>query len=108
MFHFRASLCSLPSELIEEIIIIATLLGDVRAPSKLAQTCRAFRALVYHQVHKHLWREMFLIHFDDPRPAHEVRAHGRVPQQLQLDTNNKGKGKSKNCYVASHDFPWEE
>lgn len=107
MFHIRASLRFLPSELIEEIIIISTLLGDVRAPSTLAQTCRAFRALVYHQVHTHLWREMFLIHFDDPRPAHEVRAHGRLPQQLRLNPGNKGKGKSKNC-VISHDFPWED
>ena len=111
MFHFRASLCSLPSELIEEIIIISTLLGDVRAPSTLAQTCRALRSLVYHhQVHKHLWREMFLIHFDDPRRAHDVRAHGRAPRQpLRLDPNNKGKGKSRNHYVATgHDFPWEK
>lgn len=104
MSHIRASLRSLPPELIEEIIIISTLLGDVRAPSRLAQTCRAFRTLIYHQVHKHLWREMFLILFDDPRPAHEVRAHGRGPQRVQL---NKGKGKSKN-YLASHDFRWED
>ncbi|KAF8489529.1 hypothetical protein F5888DRAFT_1638533 [Russula emetica] len=107
MSHFRASLSLLPPELIEEIIIISTLLGDVRAPSTLAQTCRTFRTLIYHQAHKHLWREMFLIHFDDPRPAHEVRAHGRVPQRLQLNPNDKGKGKSKN-YLASHDFSWED
>ena len=109
MFHFRASLLSLPSELIEEIIIISTLLGDVRAPSTLAQTCRAFRTLIYQQVHNHLWREMFLVLFDDPRPAHEVRAHGRMPHQIRLDPNNKGKGKSKNNVASSsHDFPWED
>jgi hypothetical protein len=107
MSHFRSSLRLLPPELIEEIIIICTLLGDVRAPSALAQTCRAFRTLIYHQVHKHLWREMFLILFDDPRPAHEVRAHGRAPQQLRLNPTTKGKGKSKN-HLASHDFPWED
>ena len=106
MFHFRASLRSLPSELIEEIIIVSALLGDVRAPSTLAQTCRAFRTLIYHQAHKHLWREMFLVLYDDPRPSHEVRAHGRVPQQLRLSPSIKGKGKSKNC-VAFRDFPWE-
>ena len=107
MSLFRASLRLLPPELIEEIIIICTLLGDVRAPSALAQTCRAFRTLIYHQVHKHLWREMFLILFDDPRPAHEVRAHGRVPQRLKRNPDNKGKGKSEN-YLASRDFPWED
>ena len=107
MSHFRASLCLLPPELIEEIIIISTLLGDVRAPSTLAQTCRDFRTLIYHQVNRHLWREMFLTLFDDPRPAHEVRAHGRAPQRLRPNPNNKGKGKSKNCPV-SHNFPWED
>ena len=107
MSHFRSSLRLLPPELIEEIIILCTLLGDVRAPSTLAQTCRAFRTLIYHQVHKHLWREIFLILFDDPRPAHEVRAHGRAPQQFRLNPTNKGKGKSK-YYFASHDFPWED
>jgi hypothetical protein len=107
MSNFRASLFSLPSELIEEIIIISALLGDVRAPSTFAQTCRAFRTLVYHQVHRHLWREVFLILFDDPRPAHEVRAYGRAPHQLHLNPNSKGKGKSENL-LASHDFPWED
>ena len=107
MCQFRASLCLLPPELIEEIIIISTLLGNVRAPSTLAQTCRAFRTFIYHQAHNHLWREMFLTLFDDPRPAHEVRAHGRAPQQLRLNSNNKGKGEFKN-YLASHEFPWED
>ena len=107
MPHFRPSLSSLPLELIEEIIIISTLLGDARAPSTLAQTCRPFRTLVYHQLHKHLWREMFLILFDDPRPALDVRALGRAPQPRQRNPTNKGsKGKSENC-LSSHDFPWE-
>jgi hypothetical protein len=107
MSLFRASLRLLPPELIEEIIIICTLLGDVRAPSALAQTCGAFRTLIYHQMHKHLWREMFLILFDDPRPAHEVCAHGRVQQRFRRNPNSKGKCKSKN-YLASRDFPWED
>ena len=108
MPHFQHSLSSLPPELIEEIIIISTLLGDARAPSTLAQTCRLFRALVYHQLHKHLWREMFLILFDDPRPALDVRALGRAPQSQQpILSTNKGKGKSKN-HLSSHDYPWED
>jgi hypothetical protein len=107
MPRFRPSFSSLPPELIEEIIIISTLLGDARAPSTLAQTCRPFRTLVYHQQHKHLWREIFLILFDDPRPALDVRALGRAPQSQQLNPANKGKGKSKN-HLSSHDFPWED
>jgi hypothetical protein len=107
MPHFQPSLSSLPPELIEEIIIISTLLGDARAPSTLAQTCRPFRTLVYHQLHKHLWREMFLILFDDPRPALDVRALGSAPMPQQLNPTNKGKGKLKS-HLSSHDFPWED
>jgi hypothetical protein len=106
MSQFRVSLSSLPSELIEEIIIISTLLGDTRAPSTLAQTCRLFRSLVYYQQHSHLWREMFLILFDDPRPACNVHTHGSALQP-QLNFCNKSKGKLKDC-PANYGFPWEE
>jgi hypothetical protein len=104
MAHARLSLLSFPPELIEEIIIISTLLGDTRVAATLSQTCRPFRALVYYQFHKHLWREMCLVMFDDPRPARDLRTHGRAPPWNQLDLNSKGKGKFKNC----HDFPWED
>ncbi|KAI0247379.1 hypothetical protein BJV78DRAFT_1246456 [Lactifluus subvellereus] len=108
MSHNRSSLRSLPPELIEEIIIISTLLGDTYAAATLAQTCRYFRALVYHQFHKHLWREIFLVVFDNPRPAHEVRTHGRAPR-LHLDTGSKGKGHGKsNARPSVDDFPWED
>ncbi len=103
MAHITPPLLSLPPELIEEIIIVSALLGDTRIAATLSQTCRPFRILVYHQSHKHLWREMFLIVFDDPRPARDLRTHGRAPRH-QLDPNNKGKGKFKSC----HDFPWED
>lgn len=106
MPHFRASLSSLPLELIEEIIIISTLLGDTSAPSTLAQTCRLFRSHVYHQQHRHLWREMFLILFDDPRPACNVHAHGRTSQPLP-NISNKSEGKLKDC-PTNYRFPWEE
>ena len=105
MSHFRVSLSSLPSELIEDIIILSTLLGDTRAPSTLAQTCHLFRSLVYYQQHSHLWREMFLILFDDPRPACNVHTHGSAPSRLNFC--NKSKGKLKDCH-ANYGFPWEE
>jgi hypothetical protein len=107
MPHLASSLSSLPPELIEEIIIFSALLGDVRTPSTLAQTCRPLRTLVYHQMHKYLWHEMFLILFDDPRPALDVRALGSAPAPQQLNPTDKGKGKSKDC-LPSHDFPWED
>ncbi|KAH9961869.1 hypothetical protein BJV74DRAFT_954519 [Russula compacta] len=106
MARIRVSLLSLPPELIEEIIIITTLLGDICAAAALAQTCRSFRTLVYHQLHKHLWREMFLVVFDDPRPARDVRTCGRATWP-RLDPNNKEKAKCKNLH-AVHDFPWED
>jgi hypothetical protein len=100
----RPSLLELPPELIEEIIIVSTLLGDTRIAATLSQTCRSFRAIVYHQFHNHLWREMFLVVFDDPRPARDLRTHGRAPwNQPNLNVLNI-KGKVKKC----HDFLWED
>ena len=108
MPQFRASLHSLPLELIEEIIILSTLFGDARASSTLARTCRRLRSFVYHQLHRHLWRQMFLIIFDDPRPACNVHTHGKAPQShLNLSSKSKGKGKSNDRYIDD-DFPWEE
>ena len=108
MPHFQASLSLLPTELIDEIIILSTFLGDARASSALARTCRRLRSLVYCQQHRHLWRQMFLIIFDDPRPACNVHTHGRAPRpHLDLNNKSKGKGKSIDC-SAFDDFPWEE
>jgi hypothetical protein len=107
MAFFPASLSSLPPEIIEEIIIFSTLLGDPRAPSSFARTCSIFRALVYHQRHKHLWRELFLVLFDDPRPAIDVHTHGRALELQQINSSSKGKGKAKS-HLVSHDFPWED
>ncbi|KAI9448947.1 hypothetical protein F5148DRAFT_689554 [Russula earlei] len=104
--RIRPSFRSLPPELIEEIIITSTLLGDTRAAATLARTCRWFRVLVYHQMHKHLWRELFLVVFDDPRPGRTVRTRGGAPWSPQIDLDNKGKVKIKNR-LAAHDFPWE-
>ncbi|KAH9019749.1 hypothetical protein EDB84DRAFT_1275644 [Lactarius hengduanensis] len=99
MAFLQPSLRSLPFELIEEIIVITALLGDTRAAATLSQTCRSFRALVYHQFSKHLWREMFLVVFDNPFPARDVRTHGRAP----LPHLNLGQGK---C-LPEDIFPWE-
>lgn len=100
MVLLRPSLRSLPLELIEEIIVTTTLLGDTRAAATLSQTCRSFRALVYHQFSKHLWREMFLVVFDNPFLARTVRTHGRAP----LPHLDPSKGKSGGCLS----FPWED
>ena len=105
MPFFPVSLDLLPDELIDEIIIFSALLGDVRAPSTLAQTCRSLRTLVYDQrQHQLLWRDMFLILFDDPRPARDVRAHGRA---LRLQQLNSSHNNPEDC-LASDYFPWQD
>ena len=106
MARIRPSLHSLPLELIEEVIIISTLLGNTRAAATLARTCRKLHTLVYRQEHHcHLWRQMFLVLFDDPRPARAVRTYGRAPRP-PIDSSNNGKGKLKNR-PAAQCFPWE-
>jgi hypothetical protein len=108
MPHSRPSLFSLPAELIEEIIIVSTLLGDIRTAATLAQTCHHFHSLVYHPLHKHLWREMFLIVFDHPCHAYKVCTLGRAPQCHPYPSNKgKGKGKGDSLFPVD-DYPWED
>ena len=102
MLFLKPSLHTLPFELIEETIIFATLLGDTRTAATLAQTCRRFRAFVYHQSHKHLWRELFLVIFDNPFPARDVSTHGRAP----LPHLRPGKGQFRGCH-SERVFSWE-
>ncbi|KAI0925420.1 hypothetical protein AcV7_005672 [Taiwanofungus camphoratus] len=72
--HSLASIQFLPAELTELILIFAAASGFPTAIANLAQTCRAFHALVYHSSDQHLWREVFLTTFDDPRVNAEWHA----------------------------------
>ncbi|KAI0357174.1 hypothetical protein OH77DRAFT_1451415 [Trametes cingulata] len=74
------SFSSLPSEVIELVLIYAA----AASPESLAafsQTCRAYKELVYGASDNHLWREIFLTTFDDPRESgggpgwYEANAH---------------------------------
>ena len=64
-----ATLTSLPTELIENIIIFSTQPVQFGPSSitALAQTCTLLRSLIYNTPDSHLWREIFLVTFDDPR-----------------------------------------
>ncbi|KAH8827848.1 hypothetical protein DL96DRAFT_1600622 [Flagelloscypha sp. PMI_526] len=62
-------LIKLPQELIEQTIIWCAVGQFPVAISALAQTCRFFTFLIYRTPDHHLWREIFLTTFDDPRPA---------------------------------------
>ena len=65
------ALLTFPSELIEAILICSC---SPRTVASVAQTCRTFHTLVYASPDSHLWRELFLTTWDDPRPALEHRA----------------------------------
>ncbi|KAI0641699.1 hypothetical protein C8Q79DRAFT_919143 [Trametes meyenii] len=61
------ALSTLPTEVIELILISTAAGGFPEAIATFSQTCRALRDLVYGPSDQHLWREIFLTTFDDPR-----------------------------------------
>ena len=65
------TLLTLPSELIEAVLVSSC---SPRTVSSVTQTCRTLHTLVYASPDSHLWRELFLTTWDDPRPALEHRA----------------------------------
>lgn len=65
---------TLPQEVIERVLIQTAVDGCPSAIATLSQTCQYFRSLVYGATDSHLWREVFLAVFDDPRA---VAAHLR-------------------------------
>ncbi|KZT00088.1 uncharacterized protein LAESUDRAFT_574256 [Laetiporus sulphureus 93-53] len=62
-----ASIQSLPAEVTEQILILTAAAGFPTAIASLAQTCHVLHTIVYHSTDQHLWREVFLTTFDDPR-----------------------------------------
>ena len=63
----KTVLSSLPTEVIESIILCIAAGGFPHAIGTLSQTCRALHALIYEAADHHLWRAIFLSTFDDPR-----------------------------------------
>jgi hypothetical protein len=64
-----AKILSLPPELVEQALIRSAFGGFPSAIACLGQTCRHFHQLIYRSTDNHLWREVFLTTFDDPRPV---------------------------------------
>ncbi|KAG5337196.1 hypothetical protein C0989_010352 [Termitomyces sp. Mn162] len=58
---------ALPLELIEEALVIAAARGFPSAIAAFGSSCRHFHHFVYYSADHHLWREIFLTTFDDPR-----------------------------------------
>ncbi|KAF8836870.1 hypothetical protein BDN67DRAFT_957436 [Paxillus ammoniavirescens] len=67
----QPALLTLPFEVIELVLISSR---SPRTVASLAQTCRMLRTLVYASPDSHLWRELFLSIWDDPRPALQHRS----------------------------------
>lgn len=67
------SILSLPSELLEFILILCAIYEFPESIAAIAQTCRFFHALIYSTPDTHLWRSIFLATFDDPRSIAEIR-----------------------------------
>jgi len=70
-------LLTIPMEIIEYILTLLAADGEPLAIAALATTCRLLYKMVYESSDSHLWREIFLTTFDDPRPARRI-AYGRV------------------------------
>src|SRR6267154_3706527 len=60
-----ARLTDLPAELIETVLVV----GNSGSIAALSQTSKFFYELIYRCPDQHLWREIFLAIYDDPRPA---------------------------------------
>ncbi|KAL0577416.1 hypothetical protein V5O48_004582 [Marasmius crinis-equi] len=67
LFPSTPNISSLPVELLEHILVTCALLGSPTSIANLSETCRFFRDVVYHASDSHLWREIYLTTFDDPR-----------------------------------------
>ncbi|KAG1878974.1 hypothetical protein F4604DRAFT_1923660 [Suillus subluteus] len=59
----------LPAELTEAVLVVSAASGNPNSIAALSQTSKFFYDLIYRCPDQHLWREIFLTTFDDPRPA---------------------------------------
>ncbi|KAF5373766.1 hypothetical protein D9758_000851 [Tetrapyrgos nigripes] len=85
----RTTIFTLPTEIIDQILCSCALYDFPEAIAALSQTCQYFRNLIYSQDSDtngtagcggHLWREVFLTTFDDPR---------HVLQAMKMPSNQK-------------------
>jgi hypothetical protein len=64
-----SAFANLPAELTEAVLIVSAASGNPNSIAALSQTSKFFYDLIYRCPDQHLWREIFLTTFDDPRPA---------------------------------------
>ncbi|KII90460.1 hypothetical protein PLICRDRAFT_39008 [Plicaturopsis crispa FD-325 SS-3] len=92
------SISVLPDEVIEHILVFCAEAGAPCSISAFSQTCKAFHKLVYTIQDNHLWREVFLTTFDDPR---RVKASFKDGQLDGLGGNFSWKLSFQRRYVAA-------
>jgi hypothetical protein len=99
----KAKIFTLPPELIEQTLILAALYGFPSAIAHLSCTCRYFHQLVYCSTDNHLWREVFLTTFDDPRLV-----LGRIKSATTFSPGNVSKKGNGGCSrTGEAGFDWE-
>lgn len=63
-----SQLLTLPSELLEHVVVALAIIHPTSI-AELSKTCQKLHSLIYNPDDSHLWREILLTTFDDPRAA---------------------------------------
>ncbi|KIK55583.1 hypothetical protein GYMLUDRAFT_47798 [Collybiopsis luxurians FD-317 M1] len=63
---------SLPLEVVEQVLVACSSFGSPESIASFSQSCRLYYDLVYGSTDSHLWREVFLATFEDPRPKNNL------------------------------------
>ncbi|OCH91985.1 hypothetical protein OBBRIDRAFT_833799 [Obba rivulosa] len=79
------SALALPTEIAEHIFVFTAAGGYPTTIAAVAQTCRTWREIVYQAPDQHLWRELFLAIFDDPRAGKDVDARCYSTKSLDFE-----------------------
>ncbi|PCH34618.1 hypothetical protein WOLCODRAFT_124744 [Wolfiporia cocos MD-104 SS10] len=103
---------SLPPELVENILICIAAMGFPTAIAALAQTCRFLRDFIDGATDHHLWRNIFLTSFDDPRELIYTNkrkfacrsGHDRPRREVEWAAEFKRRVWTKH-YIARHTQP---
>jgi hypothetical protein len=66
------SLGSLPNELVEAILVFSAQGDSHSSIAALSETCHDYFNLIYAGADSHLWREVFLVTFDEPRTVQGI------------------------------------
>jgi hypothetical protein len=96
-------LLTIPVEIMEYILALLAADGEPYAIAALAATCRLLYNMVYESPDSHLWREIFLTTFDDPRPTRRI-AYGRV---YTMPFNHINRTRTDDVYTPTEEIPFD-